>query len=393
MYRKFMSPRINWDKKVEADGLCFAHCAGGPYWTESMPKPVYYEFNKFEIAEIQFAAEVVHQHSLEAVDYVIRNNLMSSMDIPSEFHEMIKRSWLERDNHFYGRFDFSFNDDGIHLLEYNADTPTALLESSVVQWNWLQDLKEDGTFKSHYDQFNMIEEDIVDRFKFLKSRFGINQMHFSCAEHDFLEDETTTVYIMELAQKAGIESFFTYDHQIAAMCYFDDKVFFGDHELKQIRNIFLLKPWEDMFRMEYGKYIEGSGCRFFEPSWKSILSNKAILPILHKIAGDCKYIKKSFYNKDYFVKNGINYVEKPFFSREGDNIKMIGSNGTIEETGGVYANERKIYQEYCGLKNFDGNYPVLGVWVIGDKVSGMGIREDDSMITKDTSRFIPHIII
>jgi glutathionylspermidine synthase len=31
--------------------------------------------------------------------------------------------------------------------------------------------------------------------------------------------------------------------------------------------------------------------------------------------------------------------------------------------------------------------------VIGDKASGLGIREDDSLITKDSSRFLPHVVL
>jgi glutathionylspermidine synthase len=36
---------------------------------------------------------------------------------------------------------------------------------------------------------------------------------------------------------------------------------------------------------------------------------------------------------------------------------------------------------------------LIGSWVIGDLPAGMGIREDRSLITQDTSRFIPHVIV
>ena len=42
------------------------------------------------------------------------------------------------------------------LLEYNADTPTALLEASVAQWFWLQDCFPTA------DQFNSIHERLID---------------------------------------------------------------------------------------------------------------------------------------------------------------------------------------------------------------------------------------
>ena len=42
------------------------------------------------------------------------------------------------------------------------------------------------------------------------------------------------------------------------------------------------------------------------------------------------------------------------------------------------------------LPAFDGNYPVIGSWIIGDDAAGIGIREDDTPITRNTSRFVPH---
>ena len=42
------------------------------------------------------------------------------------------------------------------------------------------------------------------------------------------------------------------------------------------------------------------------------------------------------------------------------------------------------------LPCFDGNHAVVGSWVIGDEPAGIGIREDDTAITRDTSRFMPH---
>jgi len=44
------------------------------------------------------------------------------------------------------------------------------------------------------------------------------------------------------------------------------------------------------------------------------------------------------------------------------------------------------------LPHFAGGYPLIGSWVIGDRPSGIGIREDATLITRDTARFVPHII-
>ena len=38
----------------------------------------------------------------------------------------------------------------------------------------------------------------------------------------------------------------------------------------------------------------------------------------------------------------------------------------------------------------DGNYPVIGSWVIGGEPAGIGIREDRNPVTTNLSRFVPH---
>ncbi|HAS0834487.1 TPA: glutathionylspermidine synthase family protein, partial [Enterobacter cloacae] len=51
-----------------------------------------------------------------------------------------------------------------------------------------------------------------------------------------------------------------------------------------------------------------------------------------------------------------------------------------------------IYQGFQALPRFGNSYTLIGSWVIDDEPAGIGIREDGSLITKDTSRFIPHYI-
>lgn len=62
-------------------------------------------------------------------------------------------------------------------------------------------------------------------------------------------------------------------------------------------------------------------------------------------------------------------------------------------TEGTYGKEGFVYQQYCPLPSFDGNYPVIGSWIVDGKPAGIGIREDDTPVTKNTSRFVPHYFI
>jgi glutathionylspermidine synthase len=70
---------------------------------------------------------------------------------------------------------------------------------------------------------------------------------------------------------------------------------------------------------------------------------------------------------------------------------MVGKN-LVGRTGGEYGEEGFIYQEFFPLPSFDGNYPLIGSWVIGQQPAGIGIREAGSLITDNWSRFLPHLI-
>ena len=92
---------------------------------------------------------------VEAGDYIIESNLFSQMGIPGWAVPRIKETWESEPPMLYGRFDFAYGPDGFKLLEYNADTPTALVETAV-QWHWVQDVYGAGG-----DQWNMVHELLV----------------------------------------------------------------------------------------------------------------------------------------------------------------------------------------------------------------------------------------
>ena len=84
------------------------------------------------------------------------------------------------------------------------------------------------------------------------------------------------------------------------------------------------------------------------------------------------------------------HVEKPYFSREGTNVRLIQNGSLLESSDGPWHAQPKVYQELHPEITFSGNHPVIGSWIIGGEPAGIGIREDTSLITSNTSRFIPH---
>ena len=109
------------------------------------------------------AANELYDMYCEAGQYVIENNLFHELDIPFNLVELIKTSWEDDVHwHLYGRFDLAGGIDGkaIKLIEFNADTPTAVFETSIIQWAMLKynELEESS-------QFNSLYEALKDNFK------------------------------------------------------------------------------------------------------------------------------------------------------------------------------------------------------------------------------------
>src|ERR1700676_1678114 len=128
--RESRSPRPNWREDCEAVGFSF-HSMDGVYWDESHC----YRFTADEIDELEAATRDLHQLSLAAVEYIVTDDRFEQLAIAPGFADRIRASWKARDPALAGRFDLALNGrDPPKLLEYNADTPTALLEASVVQW-------------------------------------------------------------------------------------------------------------------------------------------------------------------------------------------------------------------------------------------------------------------
>ncbi len=60
---------------------------------------------------------------------------------------------------------------------------------------------------------------------------------------------------------------------------------------------------------------------------------------------------------------------------------------------GPYTDFPYVRQAFHALPRFGDSYTLIGSWVVGDQAAGIGIREDASLITRDTARFVPHIVV
>lgn len=374
MERILTTPRENWERKLEELGFGY-HSLEELYWDES----AYYRFTSAEIHQIETASAELWQMCLDAVEYVIKNKLWFRFHIPEYFRKFIEQSWEEDHPSIYGRFDLGYDGKNIKLLEFNADTPTSLYEASVIQWYWLQD-----KFPAA-DQFNSIHEKLIDYWTYLKKYMNPHYLYFTSLTN--IEDVTNLEYKRDTASQAGFETEFVAIQDIG---WAETEKEFIAPDRHIMDYIFKLYPYEWILDDGFGEKLVQSGFRsqWIEPSWKMLLSSKAVLPILWEIFPNHPYLLESYFEPGRLS----DFAKKPLYSREGANVSLIKNNIPVAENPGVYGKEGYIYQKLFGLPNLSGNYPVIGSWIIGQEAAGIGIRESVNLITNNQSRFVPHLI-
>lgn len=388
MKRIATEPRPDWKTQAEALGFHFHTIDGAAYWDES----AYYALDLRQIEDdIEEPTQQLHDMAMALVDEVVGSErLLQQLAIPPQYWDWIADSWREHEPHLYGRMDLAYDGNGpAKLYEFNYDTPTSLYESAYFQWLWLEQAIARGVLPADADQYNRIQEALCETFATLARDGRIAPpVHFA-AVGDSAEDRGTVRYLRDCAEQAGIETFELAIEQIGLSA----QGWFTDQDDRVIRTLFKLYPLEWMFVEEYGEKLQASKVQLIEPAWKAILSNKGVLPLLWQRHEGHPNLLPALFDDAPGQALDAGWVRKPLFSREGANIELVTADGERLRSDGPYDDAPTIRQAYHPLPEFDGNYPLIGSWVVADQPVGIGIREDRSRITQDSSRFIPHAII
>ncbi|MFV0481800.1 MAG: glutathionylspermidine synthase family protein [Campylobacteraceae bacterium] len=342
------------------------------------------------------AANELYDMYVEAAQHVIDNNLFHELDIPFNLIEVVKMSW-ENDVHWhlYGRFDFAGGVDGkpIKLIEFNADTPTLLYESAIVQWALL---KKNGLNES--SQFNNIYEAIKENLKRLVVLHG-DTADFSKYYQGWkilfspiagsIEDEVTTKFLQSAANEIGFENEFAYVDEVQFSS--EDGVFKDETNYEFW---FKLIPWENIAIEEPNlalilkDIVQNQVGILLNPAYTLLFQSKGMLKILWDLYPNHPLLLESSFEPLV----GKTQILKPSFGREGANIKIEDSVGrTVEETNGDYGNFKKIYQEFVDFpKDKDGNNYQAGVF-FAYEACGLGFRRGGKILD-NFAKFVSHII-
>ena len=329
--------------------------------------------------------------------YVIDNDLFHDLNIPFNLVEMIKESW-ENDVHWhlYSRFDLAGGIDGkpIKLIEFNADTPTSLFETAIIQWAML---KANGLDEA--SQFNNLYEALKDNFKriitldsdiekFDEYYSGLGWKILFSSISGSSEDINTTKLLQHIATEAG----FNTDFEFIENVQFNDEGIYKNDELFEFW--FKLIPWENIAIEEselaliLTQIIGDKKAIIFNPAYTLMFQSKGFMKILWDLYPNHPLLLETSFEPLV----GKKQVEKRCFGREGANVTIINADQSIDEqTNGDYEGHKPIYQEYVEFpKDSNGNSYQAGVFYAYE-ACGLGFRRGGKILN-NMSKFVGHII-
>lgn len=373
----------------------------GFYWHTDEDKSPYIANELVKVTQVEAdayyeATNELYDMFVAAGEHVIENDLLHEIGIPFNLVDMVKQSW-ENDVHWhlYGRFDLAGGIDAkpIKLIEFNADTPTALFETAIVQWALL---KANGM--EDRLQFNNLYEAIKENFKRLvvmsedteefSKKYAGWKILFSSVRGS-IEDENTTKLLQSAANEAGFGTDFAFADEVE----FDgnEGVFKGEENFEYW---FKLIPWENIgidegdLALLLREIMQNQKAIILNPAYTLMFQSKAFMKILWDLYPNHPLLLETSYEP----LEGKKQVEKRVFGREGANTVILDEkNHVMAQEKGEYENFAPIYQEYVELpKDANGESYQAGVF-FAYEACGLGFRKG-GLILNNYSKFVGHVI-
>ena len=354
------------------------------------------EITETEAAAYYKAGNTLYDMFVEAGEYVVENDLFHEIGIPFNLVEQIKESWENEVHwHLYGRFDLAGGIDGqpIKLLEFNADTPTALFETAIVQWAIL---KQNGMDASK--QFNIVYDKLLENFQRLvtleESVEGFEERYegwkfLFTAIRGSAEEENTVRLLQHIATEAGYTTTFAYMDEVE---FSSDEGIYYEGEAFELW--FKLVPWEDIAIEEselgalLGDIIRHQKAIIFNPAYTLMFQSKAMLAILWKLFPEHPLLLETSFDP----LEGQKQVRKPIFGREGGSVSILDVDGSaLYSEQGEYDAFAPIYQAYTPLpSDAEGARYQAGLFFAYESC-GLGFRKGGE-IMNNMSKFVGHIV-
>ncbi|NRQ71809.1 glutathionylspermidine synthase family protein [Bacillus cereus] len=399
----YMKKWFTLSEQASMHGFTWPSLLENDEWCQYMSTSIK-EINKKEYYDIIEATDLVKTIFQRIYEYLLESyEGFLQLKLPTELWE-VTRTHYEGLFSYFTRFDFIVTNGEIKLIEINADTPTGYLEPSVANqvlcdhhnvinpncleeklhkaWNKIiTDYQLKPNDLIHFTSYDWHEEDF-QTVKFI-------QQH--CPQpNDYVGIQSIVVKDDGLYTPGGIK--IEYLYRLYPLEYLlDDK----DSSGKRIGLIFL-------------DHIANGRVKIINPPSAFLLQNKGVLALIWQLHEQNqwfteqehaiieKYFLPTYFSKDKFEKNDIDYVKKATLGREGGGVSIInqGKEVAADKTP-YYDQQHKIYQKYiempdCTIDTWDGEYTgklLIGSHLIGGEAAGLFLRVGEK-ITGNLSMFI-----
>ncbi len=138
---------------------------------------------------------------LDLVAEVVKSEqALDRLAIPRAFHDVVRRSWSERIAISMAALTLPMT--GMVRRGCWNTMPTLRLpcfETAYFQFNWLTDQIAAGNLAPDTDQFNSVQECLIEAF----GQFSRDRIFHFAAITDSSEDQGTAAYLMDCAIQAG----------------------------------------------------------------------------------------------------------------------------------------------------------------------------------------------
>ena len=359
--------RPDWRERFDELGFIY-HSFDGGYWNDQAAL----RLSGREFEALGKACEEIHAMGLDIVERACRQGDFSAWGLDELASSLVEASWARKDPSLYGRFDLTFDAQGVpKIYEYNADTPTSILEAGWAQSNFAAARGAQSAC--------MLESMMPLAFGQLVNA-GVQKLAITGISTS-AEDTANLIPMVEWARQAGLDARLFPIESLA----FDESAKLHGFDGEHFDWIFKLYPWEWLIP-ENRAAAAMTQTRFCEPAWKLLLSSKAFLAEAWRQHPGHPNLLAAYLEGQEGAGLERGFAKKPFFSREGANVSIVGPEGFLQQEDGVYGAQPKIVQAFCPMPEPEpGMRFTIGGWISAGRFAGCCSRYTDDHIVTNVS--------
>jgi glutathionylspermidine synthase len=380
----------------------------GDEYALANPFPISREL-RIELKEASERLGIVYAKTIEVVQQA-DDELLEEIGIPKAAWGAARTAFQGLAPTLIGRFDFAPTRQGLRLLEFNAETPTDIVEAFYVTGEICREYGAENPNEGMNQDLAGAFENALSYYKDLG--FPTEAVVF-CSVDWHIEDAGTTKYLLS---KSGLNGTFV---PLSHLRVFEDRLqVFDGIAHSPVDLMYRLHPLEKMAEEHdtdgypTGPHlldiISRGRLAIVNPPGALLSQSKAMQALIWNLHENreyylpeehdtiAKYMLPTYYENRF--RGHSAYVTKPVFGREGGAISLYGSDGELlaRDDENSYWNQPMIYQQAAELdpvtvETLNGLFcgrMIFGSFLVGGKGSGIVARVG-SRITGNMAYFLP----